>query len=154
MPPAHRTAPLAPHPLVLPPLAAPRLPGPPFAQRYLTPLAPGEEAAVEYRFRADPALGAAPPRELHLALHLLYGAGGVYHTVTFHNATVEFSEGAALVDADLLWLVLTLLALGAGGGECGGGGGGGGGRAWGAMGCAPGGARLLARAHASTAGAA
>lgn len=42
------------------------------AQRYFSPLAPGAEASLEYKFRADPILGGTPAREFIVALHLLY----------------------------------------------------------------------------------
>ena len=92
-------------------------------QRYHAPLAPGQEASLEYKFRADPSLGSTPPRDLGLSLHLLYAAAGAgaatgadasYFTRTLANATrVGVSEAPRLVDFDLVWLALTLLALAA-----------------------------------------
>ena len=86
-------------------------------QRYFAPLAPGAEASIEYKFRADPILGATPPREWAVALHVLYEVSGEYFSSTFFNQTVEFAERPRLVDTDLLWLAATLLALAGAGGE-------------------------------------
>ncbi|GBF99455.1 hypothetical protein Rsub_11941 [Raphidocelis subcapitata] len=82
--------------------------------RYFAPLAPGAEASVEYKFRADPILGSTPPREWTLALHALYEVDGAYFANTFFNATVDIAEAPRLVDPDLIWLAVTMIALIAG----------------------------------------
>lgn len=81
--------------------------------RYFTPLEPGAEASIEYKFRADPILGATPAREFTVALHLFYETEGQYASTTFFNQTVELTERPKVVDFDLLWLAATLLAIGA-----------------------------------------
>ncbi|KIZ03292.1 Translocon-associated protein subunit alpha [Monoraphidium neglectum] len=84
--------------------------------RYFAPLAPGAEASIEYKFRADPILGSTPAREFIVALHLFYEVEGSYFSTTFFNQTVDITEAPKLVDTDLIWLVGTLLAgLGAAG---------------------------------------
>jgi hypothetical protein len=88
----------------------------PQPQRYFTPLAPGAEASLEYKFRADPILGSTPAREFQVALHLLYEVDGQYYSSTFFNQTVDISEAPRLVDADLIWLAVTLIALAGGAG--------------------------------------
>lgn len=79
--------------------------------RYFAPLAPGAEASLEYKFRADPILGSTPPREFIVALHLFYEVEGAYFSTTFFNQTVDITEPPKVVDTDLLWLAGTMLAL-------------------------------------------
>jgi hypothetical protein len=68
------------------------------------PVAPGAEASLEYRFRADPILGATPPREFALALHLFYEVWflgvGVVVVVFFRGGgavAIAFTVVAAVV---------------------------------------------------------
>lgn len=79
--------------------------------RYFAPLAPGAEASLEYKFRADPVLGSSPAREFQVALHLLYESHGSYYSSTFFNQTVDIGEVPRVVDFDLVWLALTVAAL-------------------------------------------
>jgi hypothetical protein len=83
-------------------------------QLYFAVLPAGQEISVQYTFRPDPLLAG---RDFQLALTLFYedNKGGFFST-TFFNQTVDFTEVEKLIDHEVLFLYLLLVAAIAGAG--------------------------------------
>jgi len=73
---------------------------------------PKEEAAFEYYFRPDKSL---TPMELRVALTMFYmDFDGQMYGSTFFNETVDIIEQKRLIDYEMLWMYIVLLAIAGG----------------------------------------
>ena len=78
-------------------------------QIYHQAVAPGKELSIEYKFMPDPRV---EPRDFIVSLTVFYqDTKGVYFSNTFFNQTIEIVEVKKLIDWELIFLYVFLIAL-------------------------------------------
>ena len=79
------------------------------SQAYFAMVPSKHEATFEYAFRPDKSLR---PMELRVALTMFYGdSEGQLYGSTFFNETIDIVEKPALIDYEMVWMWIVMLAL-------------------------------------------